>query len=222
MTDTPIRVLIADDNAIVRMGLSSMLGLAPGIEVVGEARDGSEAIERARTLEPDVVLCDVRMPVMDGLDVARQIAGTTTVLMLTNTEDPAVIRDVMASGAKGYLVYGERQPDEIVAAVIAAAGGSVVLDPIAAATLLSGGPATGASTTTAPALRAALSEREAEVMDRVAEGLSNRDVARACFLAEKTVKNHLNRIFPKLGVSTRAEAIALWLRAAPPSQVPHE
>lgn len=212
MTGPPVRLVIADDNAIVRLGLRSLLESNESIEVVGEAKNGNEAVALARELQPDVVLCDVRMPGLDGVGAAQQIAAEIPVLMLTYSDDPDIIRTVMATGAKGYLVHGAHEPDEIIAAVLSASRGSTVLGPAATSALLSRsgagspGPATDAQ---------GLSAREVEVMDHVARGLNNREIARTCFLAEKTVKNHLNRIFAKLGVRTRAEAVGVWMRLNP-------
>ncbi|MGH3459349.1 response regulator [Aeromicrobium sp.] len=210
-----IRTLIVDDNAIVRMGLRNLLDAHVGIEVVGEAVDGEAAVRMNAELDPDVVLCDVRMPGLDGVGAATQMSPTTNVVMLTYTDDLDVIRGAMAAGAKGYLVHGAHQPDEIVAAVVSASRGSSVLGPAAAKALLAG------QTPQRPAADRhawGLTTREAEVMEHVATGKSNREIARVCFLAEKTVKNHLNNIFPKLGVTTRAEAISLWLGATGPNR----
>lgn len=212
MTDA-IRVLIVDDNAVVRMGLRNLLDAQEGLEVVGEADNGNDAVTMNAELVPDVVLCDVRMPGLDGVGAAAKMSPTTNVLMLTYADDLDVIRGAMAAGAKGYLVHGAHQTDEIVAAVVSASAGSSVLGPAAARALL-----TYAATTPSRSERHAwgLTARECEVMDHVAAGLSNREIARLCFLAEKTVKNHLNNIFPKLAVTTRAEAVSLWLGASRP------
>ena len=214
MTDT-IRVLVVDDNAIVRMGLRNLLGAQEGIEVVGEAENGHEAVTLNAQLHPDVVLCDVRMPGLDGVGAAAQMSPTTNVLMLTYSDDLDVIRGAMSAGAKGYLVHGSHQPDEIIAAVISASRGSSVLGPAAARALLSD---PDRSRTAIDRHAWGLTVREGEVMEYVARGLSNREIARACFLAEKTVKNHLNNIFPKFGVTTRAEAMSRWLGASEPSE----
>lgn len=210
MTD-PIRVLIVDDNAVVRMGLRNLLEANPGIEVVGEGADGNEGVTLNERLEPDVVLCDVRMPGLDGIGAATAMSPTTNVVMLTYADDIDVIRSALDAGARGYLVHGAHQPDEIVAAVVSASRGSSVLGPAATQALLAG---LNAPAPTVDRSRWNLTAREVEVMEHVGRGLSNREIAKACFLAEKTVKNHLNNIFPKLGVTTRAEAISLWLGAS--------
>lgn len=207
----PISVLIVDDNAVVRMGLRNLLDAHDGVTVVGEAADGNEGVALNARLEPDVVLCDVRMPGLDGVGAAAAMSPTSAVVMLTYSEDLDVIRGAMAAGARGYLVHGAHQPDEIVAAVVSAARGSSVLGPAATKALLSGGGASSARPDTG---QWGLTAREIEVMEHVSRGLSNREIAKACFLAEKTVKNHLNNIFPKLAVTTRAEAISLWLGAS--------
>lgn len=209
MTD-PIRVLIVDDNAVVRMGLRNLLDAHDGIDVVGEAENGNEGVTLNERLDPDVVLCDVRMPGLDGIGAATAMSPTTSVVMLTYSDDLDVIRGAMAAGAKGYLVHGSHQPDEIVAAVVSASRGSSVLGPAAAAALLTDQPSARPDVDHGAW---GLTTREVEVMAHVARGLSNREIAKACFLAEKTVKNHLNNIFPKMGVSTRAEAMSQWLGA---------
>jgi DNA-binding NarL/FixJ family response regulator len=213
MTD-PIRVLVVDDNAVVRMGLRNLLDSHAEIEVVGEADNGETAVKENLRLEPDVVLCDVRMPGLDGVGAATQMSSSTNVLMLTYSDDLDVIRGAMAAGAKGYLVHGAHQPDEIVAAVVSASRGSSVLGPAAAKALLTD----PAPTPTVDRSRWGLTAREGEIMEKVALGLTNREIAKACFLAEKTVKNHLNNIFPKLGVTTRAEAVSVWLGATRPPE----
>lgn len=208
---TDIKVLIVDDNAVVRMGLRNVLDAQDGIEVVGEAADGNEGVTLNDRLDPDVVLCDVRMPGLDGVGAAAAMSPTSHVVMLTYADDLDVIRSAMAAGARGYLVHGAHQPDEIVAAVVSASRGSSVLGPAATEALLNGGHQVRPPRDTG---QWHLTGRETEIMEHVSRGLSNREIARACFLAEKTVKNHLNNIFPKLGVTTRAEAISLWLGAS--------
>lgn len=208
---TDIKVLIVDDNAVVRMGLRNVLEAQDGIAVVGEAADGNEGVTLNERLDPDVVLCDVRMPGLDGVGAAAAMSPTSHVVMLTYADDLDVIRSAMAAGARGYLVHGAHQPDEIVAAVVSASRGSSVLGPAATEALLS---TAGQAPPPRDASQWHLTGRETEIMEHVARGLSNREIARSCFLAEKTVKNHLNNIFPKLGVTTRAEAISLWLGAS--------
>jgi DNA-binding NarL/FixJ family response regulator len=208
-------VVIADDNPVVRMGLRSLLNVSHAVTVVGDAADGEEAVALVSELEPDVVLLDVRMPVLDGVGVAARIRGRTRILMLTYSDEPEVIRAAFANGAAGYLVHGSFGTEELVSAVVSTAGGASELAPQVAAVVLDPGaapvaqqPATGRDG------GAGLTVREREIMDLVAEGLTNGEIARHCFLSEKTVKNHLNRVFAKLGVRSRAEAVAIWLRPA--------
>lgn len=207
-----VRVLVVDDNAVIRMGLTSLLEASGEVEVVGEAGDGRTAIELAQRLHPDVVLLDVRMPLLDGVSAAGPLSEVSKVLMLTYAEDPAIIDDALRAGARGYLVHGLFRPAELVSAVTGTAAGGSFLSPPAATALLA------AVRSRHPSERdratAGLSEREAEVMDLIARGRSNSAIASTLFLSEKTVKNHVNRIYAKLGVSNRGEAIADWLGSA--------
>ena len=218
MTAT-VRVLLADDNPVLRMGMASLLTADDRIDLVAEAADGQEAVELADRHRPDVVILDVRMPVLDGVSAAARMPEGTRVLMLTYSDEPEVITAAMAGGAHGYLVHGAHSPDEILNAVVASARGLAVFGPAASAVLFD--PARmqrrGSSTHGDRAERAArhgLTPREVEILDLVAEGRTNREIATAFFLAEKTVKNHINRIFAKLRVASRAEAVSVWLRDA--------
>ncbi|GLY13852.1 DNA-binding response regulator [Kineosporia sp. NBRC 101677] len=205
----PVSVLVVDDNSSVRAGLRGLLAASPDIHVVGEAWDGERAVELTRALQPDVVLLDVRMPRRDGVSAAAEIALTSKVLMLTFTEDHEVIRTAVDAGASGYLVHGAFQPDDLVGGVLAVARGSGIFS-VGALDALRGSPAPAPEPTEAPDL--GLSTRQTEILELIAEGLSNGEIADRCFLSEKTVKNHINRIFATLGVRTRSEAIALWFR----------
>lgn len=205
----PVRVVVVDDSAVVRTGLLSILGLSPAVEVVGEAANGDEAIAVVRRLRPDVTLLDVQMPRRDGISAAREIAASTAVVMTTFTETADVVHDAVAAGAVGYLVHGTFEPGELVTAVLAAASGSGVFGRPALTALRVG---------RAPAVPDrsgfGLSRRQEEIMDLVASGRSNGEISSTLFLAEKTVKNHINHIFARLGVRTRAEAVAVWLGGA--------
>jgi DNA-binding NarL/FixJ family response regulator len=215
-----VRVLVADDNELLRMGLVSLLDAQDGIVVVAQAEDGAVAVELAAEHRPDVALLDVRMPNLDGVEAAARMPEGTRVIMLTYTDEPAVISRALSGGALGYLVHGSHSPGEIVQAVLSASHGMAVLGPAATAVMLSrridgavqdtdsGAPAGPGPT--APSM--GLTAREVEIMDLIADGRDNRQIAGECFLAEKTVKNHVNRIFAKLSVRTRAEAVSLWLR----------
>ena len=224
MSPVPVRVLLADDNAVLRMGMASLLHADERIALVAEAENGREAVELAAVHRPDVVVLDVRMPELDGVAAAARMPEGTRILMLTYSDEPEVISTAMASGAHGYLVHGSHTPDEILNAVVAAARGMSVFGPAASAVLfdparLAGlgslDPAAGRGTAERAA-RFGLTAREAEILDLVADGRTNREIAAACFLAEKTVKNHVNRIFAKLAVTSRAEAVSRWLRETQP------
>lgn len=205
-----LRLVVADDNPVVRAGMTNLLGTVPGLDVVGSAADGREALAMVQSLRPDLALLDVRMPELDGIAVAQAIAATVPVLMLTHSDEPEVIAAALAAGARGYVVHSEFDVDEIVSAVRIVAAGGVHLSPSAGNIL-----ATAASHSVdrgAAADRWGLSVREREVMDLIADGRSNGQIARECYLSEKTVKNHVNRIFSKLAVTSRAEAVSRWLR----------
>lgn len=203
-------MVVADDNAVVRSGLVSLLE-AGGVEVVGEARDGERAVVLAERLRPHLVLLDVRMPLMDGVTAAREIARTTRVLMLTYTDTPETIRAAIGNGAAGYLVHGTFTPEELLEAVHEVARGANPLSPAAAAVLVGAVRDQATAPPQPSGARFGLSARETEVMELVARGCSNGTIAARLFLAEKTIKNHVNHIYAKLGVTTRAAAIALWL-----------
>lgn len=213
----PVTVLVADDNPVIRVGLRQLLTAEPATELVGEARDGAEALRLARELSPDVVLLDVRMPGTSGLDVLPQLASFTCVLMLTSSDEDETVRTAVRNGARGYLVYGTFDENAVVQNILAAAGGGSVFSASAVRVL------TGAAThpeslvhASDPAVEALLSDREAGVMQLLAAGRTNGEIAIRLFLAPKTVKNHVNRIFAKLGVTTRAQAVAVWLGTAQP------
>ncbi|HEX9546976.1 MAG TPA: response regulator transcription factor [Acidimicrobiales bacterium] len=210
---TVVRVLVVDDNAVIRMGLVSLLETSGNISVVGEAANGREAITRAAETRPDVVLLDVRMPVMDGLAAAPSLAQQCKVLMLTYAEDTDIIETAIRAGASGYLIHGRFDAAELVDAVLGTVKGASFLSP-AAASVLVHAMRRGPEMIERDPAASGLSDREFEVMDLIARGKSNAEIARQLFLSEKTVKNHVNRIYAKLGVKTRGEAIATWLGVA--------
>lgn len=202
-----MRVVVVDDNHVVRLGISSILGLSPLVDVVGEASDGVEAVTVVRRLRPDVLLLDVQMPRRDGLSVARELAGEVAIVMTTFTDASQVVHDAVEAGAVGYLVHGSFKSQELVAAVLSAAAGAGVFSAPALASLrLDRRPPQVVDRS-----HFGLSRRQAEIMDLIAGGRSNGDIAQALFLAEKTVKNHVRHIFAQLGVRTRAQAVAVWL-----------
>jgi DNA-binding NarL/FixJ family response regulator len=217
VSEAPTKVLIVDDNDVVRMGLRSLLETDADLLIVGEARNGEQAVELTRKLLPDVVLLDVRMPRRDGVSVVAEISAFATVVMLTFSEEPEVVRAAVAAGACGYLVHGMFDADTLAQTVRNAASGSGAFTASAVDALRP-------SLDLPPAiqgLRAGghdLSQRQVEVMEAIASGRTNPHIAKALFLSEKTVKNHVNHIFARLEVESRAEAIAVWLGTAPPSR----
>jgi DNA-binding NarL/FixJ family response regulator len=209
-----IRVLIADDNAVIRQGVRALLeSAASDIEVVGEAATGKEAIARAHELEPDVILLDIRMPVMNGVDAAAALSDRFKVMMLTYSDDEPMVVGAIRAGAAGYLVHGRFDPDELERAVRDLASGRQVLSPAVAPVVfdaLRREVPTGAATGVEEGPDA-LTEREREVMGLIARGRANKAIASELFISEKTVKNHIRHIYEKLRVGSRAEATAVWL-----------
>ena len=198
-----IRLLIADDHAVVREGLQRLVATFEGVELVGAAANGQEAVDRCRAAEPDVLLMDIEMPVLDGIAATRAIAAAqpdVAVVVLTSFSDRDQILQALDAGAVGYLLK-DAEPDEIAKAVRAAARGEAPLDPRAGRALLS---ARGASSPLD-----GLSEREREVLRLVAKGLPNKLIARELSISEKTVKTHLTSVFRTIGVTDRTQA-ALW------------
>lgn len=202
-----MRVLIVDDNAIVRMGLNRVLDRIESVDVVAEAGDGVEAIEVAAAFAPDIVLLDVRMPRMDGLEALPRLASAAKVIMLTSADDAETITAAISAGACGYLVHGNLGVDQVATAITTCYQGGLVLGPEARAQV-SVGAARPAERPNP--LRDLLTPREAEVLEAAARGLSNREIAEEQFLAPRTVKNYLNSAYPKLQVHNRAEAIVAW------------
>lgn len=208
----PLRVMVVDDHAVVRKGLRLLLqAAADDLIVTDEAADGAQAVAAVAAAPPDVVLMDLSMPHMGGVEATRRIKASAPdihVVVLTSMGDRDLILAALDAGADGYL-FKHADPDEIVAAVRAAADGGAVLDPKAARALLDRARAEQQQPT--------LSERETQVLRLVAEGLSNRMIARRLAIKERTVKAHLTRVYQTLGVSDRTQA-ALWARDhLPPS-----
>ena len=197
-----IRIIIADDHSVVRQGLKMFLGLDPDLEIIGEAENGAEAVKMARELQPDVVLMDMLMPVMDGITATqaiRQEMPDTEVIALTSVlEDGAVIGAVKA-GAIGYLLK-DTQADELRAAIKSAAAGQVQLSPAAAARLMR------EVRTPEPSAAQPLTERETDVLKLLAQGKANKEIAFDLIIGEKTVKTHVSNILLKLGVQSRTQA----------------
>ena len=205
-----IRVLLADDEALLRGGVGMILGAQPDIEVVGEAADGAEAVELARRLAPDVVLMDVRMPGMDGLEATRRLMlnGDPKVIVLTTFDLDEYVYGAIRAGAVGFLLK-TAPPAELAGAVRAAVRGDALLAPEVTRRLLeefARRPPPGAAT---PPALAQLTERERDVLMLIARGCSNGEIARELIVGEATVKTHVNRIFAKLGLRDRVQAVVL-------------
>ena len=203
----PVRVLVVDDHPVFREGFAALLGSIDEIEVVGTASTGVEAVEQAAVRDPDVVVMDVQMPDMDGIEATRRILEKHPeigVVVLTMSEEDGTIFDALRAGARGYLLKGA-EPDEVVRAITTVAGGGVVFGAVLAsriADFMAPRPRTGGGTPF-PALTA----REHEVLDLVAAGLSNGQIAARLFLSQKTVRNHVHAVLTKLQAADRAEAI---------------
>lgn len=208
----PIKALIVDDSSVVRRGVRTLLELDGGIRVVGEAGDGDEGLKLAAETKPDIVLLDVRMPRRDGLSIVAELVRSSRVLMLTFSDEASVVREAMVAGATGYLVHGTFDADSLAATVRSAAAGMAAFSGPALSAMMNGDRSL--SDTTTKASRWGLSLRQSEVMDLIAQGRSNREIARELFLTEKTVKNHINQIFTKLHATSRGAAIAAWLGTA--------
>jgi DNA-binding NarL/FixJ family response regulator len=206
----PVRVMVVDDQALVREGLMTLLEVAPGIEPVAVAADGEEAVALCARHRPDVVLMDLRMPKLDGVEATRRIRAAqpeTEVVVLTTHADEASILDALNAGARGYLTK-DAGISEIVRAVQAAAAGHAILDPLVHSRLLAAASAGAQSVParTSP-LPDELTRREAEVLSLVAQGLSNGEIAAALVVSEATVKTHINHLFSKTGARDRAQAV---------------
>ncbi|HEX4161775.1 MAG TPA: response regulator transcription factor [Acidimicrobiales bacterium] len=224
-----MRILIADDQRVVREGLAIVVGGFPDTEVVGLAGDGAQALELMESVAPDVVLMDLRMPNVDGVEATRAIRELypdVAVVVLTTYADDDSIVAALSAGAAGYLTKDAAR-DDIRRAVEAAAAGQAVLDPAVQAALLKAAQQ-GVARPAAPAAAPdGLTEREVEVLALIASGLSNHEIAERLFVAETTVKTHVNRIFAKTGSRDRAQAAVYAHRhglgddpAAPEGEIP--
>ncbi|MEO3814214.1 response regulator transcription factor [Sphaerisporangium sp. B11E5] len=209
MSDEVIRVLLADDHPVYRDGLAMLLGSIAGIEVAGTAADGGEAVARTAELRPDVVVMDVRMPGLDGIEATRRIVADSPhvgVLVLTMSEEDATLFAAMRAGARGYLLKGANQA-EIVRAIVAVAHGEAIFGPAVARRVAEFFAATATATAPAGSVFPQLTPRELEILTLIAAGRSNTQIASALFLSPKTVRNNVSTIFAKLHVAGRAEAI---------------
>ncbi|MER6633428.1 response regulator transcription factor [Streptomyces sp. NPDC000987] len=202
----PIKVLVVDDHQVVRRGLRTFLEVQEDIEVVGEAADGADGVARAEELRPDIVLMDVKMPGMDGVAALRrlhELDNPARVIVVTSFTEQRTVVPALRAGAAGY-VYKDIDPDALAGAIRSVHAGHVLLQPEVADVLLSqedAGPSQGRA--------GSLTEREREVLGLIADGRSNREIARALVLSEKTVKTHVSNILMKLDLADRTQA-ALW------------
>ncbi len=202
-----VRIVVTDDHSVVRQGLRMFLELDAELEIVGEAANGAEAVELAKSLQPDVVLMDLLMPVMDGItaitEIRQQAPGVEVVALTSVLEDASVVGAVRA-GAIGYLLK-DTNADELRRAVKAAAAGQVQLSPEAAVRLM--------REVRAPETTESLTDRETDVLRLLADGQSNKEIARNLSIGEKTVKTHVSSILSKLGVQSRTQAVLAAMRA---------
>ncbi|MFZ4717818.1 MAG: response regulator [Ilumatobacteraceae bacterium] len=209
-----IRIVIADDHAMVRAGLSQLLGSFEDLEVVGTASDGKEALEVVGELQPDLVLMDLSMPVMDGIEATaaiKQRHPDVHVVVLTTFQEPRQVSAALGAGASGYLVK-DVEPEVLVAGIRAAVQGGAPLSPSVAAGLLRGG---SQMSMVSPA---SLTPRELEILQLIVDGHTNQQIARALGISEKTVKTHCSRLFQRLGVTDRTQAAVWAMRNLPSSQ----
>ena len=201
-----IRVLLVDDHQVVRRGLRTFLEIQDDIEVVGEAGDGAEGVAQAETLRPDVVLMDIKMPGTDGIEALRklrELANPARVLIVTSFTEQRTVVPALRAGASGY-VYKDVDPDALAGAIRSVHAGHVLLQPeVAGALLAQDDPHNGHGRS------GSLTDREREVLALIADGRSNREIARALVLSEKTVKTHVSNILMKLDLADRTQA-ALW------------
>jgi DNA-binding NarL/FixJ family response regulator len=203
-----IRVVIADDQALVRSGFRLILEGRPDLEVVGEAEDGGAAVALVDELAPDVILLDIRMPGMDGIEATKQIVASgsrTRILVLTTFDLDEYVHGAIRAGASGFLLKDVR-PTELVDAIRVVASGNALLGPTAVARLLARFPPAPAATPD-PGLIGTLTEREAEILRLLACGLSNAEIASALVVSETTVKTHVSNLLRKLGVRDRVQAV---------------
>ncbi len=209
----PIRVLVVDDQELFRRGLTMVLSAEPGLELIGEAADGESAVDLVLRYAPDVVLLDVRMPKLSGIDTCvamKAAAPTTRIIMLTASDDEVDLYDAVRSGASGYLLK-DSSIDEVARAVRLVADGQSLISPAMATKLLDEFKSMSRPERFTP-MTPRLTERELEVLRLVARGGNNREVAKALFISENTVKNHVRNILEKLQLHSRMEAVMYAVR----------
>ncbi|MDA8374218.1 MAG: response regulator transcription factor [Actinomycetota bacterium] len=200
-----IRVVVADDQALVRSGLRTILEAQGDIQVVGEAGDGDEAVRLCDSLKPNVALLDIRMPRMDGLDAARRIKFTRTLMLTTFSVDEYVV-EALRNGASGFLLK-DATPEDLVNAVRSVAAGDAALSPSVARKVLELARPRASAPPSSPRALEELSAREREVLLELAKGLSNQEIAGRLYLSEPTVKTHVSHILAKLGLRDRVQAV---------------
>ena len=211
---TATRVLLADDHEMVRAGFRIILGSQPDIEIVGEAATGAEALARAAELSPDVICMDVQMPDMDGLEATRRIVADDTVasavLILTTFDRDDYLFEALQAGASGFLLKNST-PEQLIDAVRVVAAGDALLSPRVTRRVIErfGTQTDAAKHPDAPSELDTLTDREAEVLQLVAQGLSNAEIARSLFVGEATVKSHVSKVLQKLGLRDRIQAV-VW------------
>ena len=214
-----LRVLVADDQALVRSGFATILGSQDDLEVVGEAEDGREAVEMAGRLHPDVVVMDVRMPVLDGIEATRALAGPgvtggPAVLVITTFNLDSYVYEALRAGASGFLLK-DTTPRDLIGAVRTVASGDALIAPVVTRALIGAhaarlDPDSRRSATRAPEVERALDQltsRELEVLQQIATGRSNAEIAADLFLSTETVKSHVSRVLTKLGLRDRVQAV---------------
>jgi DNA-binding NarL/FixJ family response regulator len=210
VTDRRVRVLLVDDDDLMRAGLKSVLSSDETIEVVGEAGDGRAALDEIRKLRPDLVLMDIRMPELDGISATREVLAvepSVKVVVLTTFEEDDYIFEALSAGASGFLLK-RTKPEELIAAIHTVAAGDSLLSPSVTRRVIDR-MATQPPAALSGARLEALTPREREVLELVGRGLSNREIAESLFIEESTVKTHVKRILMKLGLRDRVQAVIL-------------
>ncbi|MDQ2796953.1 MAG: response regulator transcription factor [Actinomycetota bacterium] len=210
MTDEPITVLVADDQQLVRSGFSVMLDGEPGISVVGEAGNGQQAVVMARELRPSIVLMDIRMPIMDGLQASREIIASTSarILILTTFDADEYVYEALRFGASGFLLK-DSPPEQLIGAVRVIARGDALIDPAITRRLITAFARSNTAPVTSTPTFSMLTPRELQVLRQIARGLSNREIARELVVEESTIRTHVTHILMKLGLRDRVQAVVL-------------